>query len=81
MVMYGCITIQRCMGLYGCMAPGGRRDDAWGLYGAIQLYGGLYGVPAVWHYIQHASQVLYHTHVAAYLTHTHTLIHNYSHPT
>ena len=36
MVMYGCITIQRCMGymgLYGCMAPGGRRDDAWCLYG------------------------------------------------
>ena len=25
--------LQRCMGLYGCMAPGGRRDDAWGLYG------------------------------------------------
>ena len=34
MVLYGCIAIQRCMGLYGCMAPGGRRDDAWPPYGA-----------------------------------------------
>ena len=43
------------------------------MYGAIQLYGGLYGVPAVWHYIQHASQVLYHTHVADLPdTHSHT---------
>ena len=36
------------MVLYGCMAPGGRRDSAWHLYGAIQLYGKLYGVAAVW---------------------------------
>ena len=43
------------------------------MYGAIQLYGGLYGVPAVWHYIQHASQVLYHTHVSDLPdTHSHT---------
>ena len=33
-MLYGCIAIQRCMGLYGCMAPGGRRDDACPLYGA-----------------------------------------------
>ena len=37
-VLYGCMLIQRCMALYGCMAPGGRRDEACLLYGAIQLY-------------------------------------------
>ena len=69
--LYGAVL--GCMGLYGCMAPGGRRDEACKMYGAIQLYGGLYGVPAVWHYIQHASQVLYHTHVADLPdTHSHT---------
>ena len=43
-VLYG-----GCMGLYGCMTPGGRRDRVSLMYGAIQLYGGLYGIPAVWH--------------------------------
>ena len=38
MVLYSCMLIQRCMGMYGCMAPGGRRDKAWYMYGAIQLY-------------------------------------------
>ena len=38
----------------------------------------LYGT----YYIQHASQVLYHTHVADLPdTHSHTLTHNYSHAT
>ena len=31
-------AVWRCMALYGCMAPGGRRDEACLLYGAIQLY-------------------------------------------
>ena len=31
-----------CMSLYGCMAPGGRRDRAWHLYGFIQLYEKMY---------------------------------------
>ena len=34
MVLYSCMLIQRCMALYGCMAPGGRRDKAWRMYGA-----------------------------------------------
>ena len=34
MVLYSCMLIQRCMALYGCMAPGGRRDKAWYMYGA-----------------------------------------------
>ena len=52
MVLYGCMIIQCCMGLYMAVwrrAPGGRRDKVSLMYGAIQLYGGLYGVPAVWH--------------------------------
>jgi len=34
MVLYSCMLIQRCMALYGCMAPGGRRDEASHMYGA-----------------------------------------------
>ena len=55
MVMYGCITIQRCMGLYCCMAPGGRRDEACRVYGAIQLYGALYCPPCCIAAIQHGA--------------------------
>ena len=34
MVLYSCMAIQRCMWLYGCMAPGGRWDKARRMYGA-----------------------------------------------
>ena len=27
-------AVWRCMGMYGCMAPGGRRNNAWVMYGA-----------------------------------------------
>ena len=32
--------VWRCMALYGCMAPGGRRDEACLLYGATYSAGG-----------------------------------------
>ena len=49
MVLYSCMVCMLCMGLYGCMTPEGRRDNASLMYGAIQLYDALYELPDVWH--------------------------------
>ena len=34
MVLYSCMVCMLCMGLYGCMTPEGRRDNASLMYGA-----------------------------------------------